>query len=212
MADEFKIELVGVKQALAMFDPNKVRLAANAALNRVSGKAKTETGRMIRQDYNIKAQRLNQYLRLSVKAAGNVIQAVISGRGKGLALAYFDARQAGKFIVSVGRGKDRKRYLGQRYGRGYAGNVSVLVKRGGGRKTVTGDYGNRPFLQRMRSGHIGVWIRTGKGRKPIEQLLGPGVGGLFGSRRIMDATKQIINSRWKPEFNHQLDYYLKRPT
>jgi hypothetical protein len=35
MADNFSITLTGVKEALATLDPNKVRLAANQALNRV---------------------------------------------------------------------------------------------------------------------------------------------------------------------------------
>jgi len=210
VANDFKIELVGVKQALERFDPNKVRLAANRAMNRVATKGRNEAVDIIKGAYNIKPARLKQYLRLGIKASGNQTHAVISGRGLGLALAYFDAKQAGKFILSVGRGRERRRYLGQRYGRGHAGNVTVMVKRGSGRKVVTGKYENRPFIAQMKSGHIGVWVRKGKGRRPIEQLLGPGIGGLFGSKRIMSATINIVNASFRPEFNRQLDYYLGR--
>ena len=129
MANDFKIELVGVKQALERFDPNKVRLAANRAMNRVATKGRNEAVDIIKDAYNIKPARLKQYLRVGIKASGNQTMAVISGRGLGLALAYFDAKQAGKFILSVGKGRERRRYIGQRYGRGYAGNVTVMVKR-----------------------------------------------------------------------------------
>lgn len=208
MADEFKIELIGVKKALEMFDPEKVRKAAIATMNRTAATAKTEASKIIRQDYNVRAARLSQYLRLTARARGNMLEATISGRGLGMALAYFDPRQAGKRIKYAGRGKERRGQLTSRRARG--GDLSVLVKRGGGRKIVTGKYGNKPFLTQMKTGHIGVYVRTGSARKPIEQLLGPGVGGLFGSRRIMTAVTARINKYFGPEFKHQLDYYLGR--
>ena len=43
-----KIELTGVKEALERFDPKKVILAANSALNKVAAQAKTEASKQIR--------------------------------------------------------------------------------------------------------------------------------------------------------------------
>lgn len=203
-----EIKLEGVDKALKMFDPDNVRKAANAALNRVAGAGRTEASRLIRQEYNIKASRVNQFLRLEVRAKGYDMEAVISGRGLGIALAYFDAKQAGFKLMGEGAGTMRTKYL-SRTGR-KSGDVTVRVKRSSGKKVVDPKYGNRPFLAQMKSGHIGVFVRTGQTRKPLEQLLGPGVGGLFGSAKIMQAVKRRINELWSKEFSHQLDYYLKR--
>lgn len=206
MRIEMKLE--GVEKAMKMYDPNLVRKAANAALNRVAGSARTEASKLIRQDYNIKAARINQFLRVAVKAAGMRMEAVISGRGLGIALAYFDAKQKGSKMIGEGAGKFRTKFLA-RTGK-KLGDVTVKVKRGSGRKAVGPKYNNKPFLAQMKSGHIGVFVRKSKNRKPIEQLLGPGVGGLFGSAKIMQAVKRKIKELWAKEFKHQLDYYLRR--
>lgn len=205
---QIDIKLEGVEKAMRMLDPNNVRKAANAALNRVAGSGKTEASKLIRKDYNIKAARVNQFLRLAVRARGNIMEAVISGRGLGIALAYFDVKQTGYKLIGEGAGKMRTKFL-HRTGR-KRGDVSVKVKRASGRKIVGPKYDNKPFLAQMKSGHVGVFVRTGDTRKPIEQLLGPGVGGLFGSSKIMQAVKKRINELWSKEFNHQLDHYLKR--
>ena len=203
-----EIKLEGVEKAMRMYNPDNVRKAANAALNRVAGAGKTEASKLIRQEYNIKAARVNQFLKLGVRARGNDMEAVISGRGLGIALAYFDAKQQGYKLIGAGAGKMKTTYL-SRSGR-KPGDVTVRVKRSSGRKVVGPKHGNKPFLAQMKSGHIGVFVRQGQSRKPIEQLLGPGVGGLFGSAKIMQAVKRRINELWSKEFSHQLDYYLKR--
>lgn len=201
-----EIKLEGVEKAMKMFDPNNVRKAANAALNRVAGSGKTEASKLIRQEYNIKAARVNQFLSLTVRAKGYDMMAVITGRGLGIALAYFDAKQQGYKLIGEGAGRMRTTYL-SRSGR-KPGDVTVRVKRSSGRKVVGPKYNNKPFLAQMKSGHVGVFVRTGAQRKPIEQFLGPGVGGLFGSRKIMQAVKRRINEMWSKEFNHQLNYYM----
>jgi len=207
MSDIFSIELKGVKEALDTLDFNKVRLAANRAMNRAATSGKNEASKIIRSEYNIKPSRLNSFLRLTVRARGYSMEAVISGRGLGIALAYFDARQQGYKLLGEGAGKIRTTAL-LRTGR-KRGDVTVRVKRTSGRRVGGPKYGNKPFLAQMKSGHIGVFVRQEKARKPIEQLLGPGVGGLFGSNKIMQAVKQKILAIWEKEFNRQLDYYLK---
>ena len=208
------IELEGVKEALKMFDPNIVRKAANQALNRVAGSGKTEASKLIRTQYNIKAGRLSDYLKLAVKAKGDSMEAVITGRGRGLALSYFDAKQ-------TARGRNR-------------GAVTVKVKKSGGRKVVSPEYGNKPFIAQMPSGHVGVWVRgrtkrggftksekglygkhgdryrKGKVREPLIQLFGPGVGGTFATKFIMDSTRERIAERFPVEFDRQLNWYLSR--
>ena len=205
---EISMKLEGVEKAMKMFDPNLVRKAANAALNRVAASGRTEASKIIRQGYNIKASRINQFLKLAIRARGYSMEAVISGRGLGIALAYFDARQQGYKLLGEGAGRMRTTAL-LRTGR-KRGDVTVRVKRTSGRKVLHGEHGNKPFLATTKSGKIVIWERKGKARFPVVGFVGPGVGGLFGSRKIMQAVKQMILKRWEQEFKHQLDYQLGR--
>jgi hypothetical protein len=206
MADDFKIELTGVTKALLTLDVDAVARAAREALNKVAVAGMTEASKLIRSDFNIAAARLKQYLKLSMRAQGSTLQAVITGSGRGMALSYFGARQQGRAITGTGRGKRRRLHLTVKRPRG--GAVSVQVKQT--RKVLQPIGGFKPFLAQMPSGHIGVWVRTGRGRFPIQQRFGPGVGELFGTRRVMDGTVKVINDRFGPEFEHQHEYYKGR--
>jgi hypothetical protein len=209
---EYKVQLLGVKEALEFFDSGRVIKATSAALNRVANSGISEAINLITDEYAIKKTDLKAYLKLELRASSSTPYAVIAGRGKGLALAKFSPRQSGRFIVYTGRGKERRGHLGSRYGRGYAGPVTELVKRSEGRKMVQGKYGNKPFLAQMKNGHIGVFVRVpgtrmlGRKKEKIEQQLRVGVAWMFGSRRVMKGTMKKIESRWpvewKAAFNH----------
>lgn len=202
------VEIKGIKEALALFDPQKVISAARKSLDRVSNSAITHASREIRTEYNIKAKDLRKFLRLSTRPKGYSIEAVITGTGLGLALSAFDARQVG--VRTANKGLQYTSRATRREWRQFGGDVTVKVKVAGGRKVVTGKYGTKPFMARMKSGHLGVWVRETRSRVPIRQLFGPGVGGLFGTRRIMEATQKHINDVFPKEFRHNLDYYLGR--
>lgn len=202
------IELKGVNEALRVLDPQKVISAARKSVDRVSSSAITHASQKIRTEYNIKAKDLKRFLRLSTRPKGNSIEAVITGVGRGLALSSFDVKQTG-VKTTKGSFHYTKRAI-QNGWRRYGGDVTVRVKVASGRKVVLGKYGNKPFLARMRSGHLGVWVRKGKDKLPIEQLFGPGVGGLFGTQAIMKSTIKHVNETFEKEFQHNLNYYMSR--
>jgi hypothetical protein len=201
----FHIKLEDIDKTLKEFDPKKVVTAARQAINRTADSTRTEASRLIRSEYNIKAARLNKYLKIDAKASGNELSATITGKGRGLALSYFDAKQVDVMAKTMRIGSNKIKSLVSKKGRRYGGAVTALVKLAGGRKNVTGKYENKPFLAQMKSGHIGVWVRTGKDKKPIEQLIGPGVGGLFGSKVIMDRIKTFVIDKFATEFNRLLN-------
>ncbi len=195
------IEITGIKELMQTLDPNKIRLAANSTLNKVAAQAKTEASRLIRSEYNIKAADVSKNLQLTTRASGDQMEAVISGFKRGIALAYFGAKQIG-----VMANKKVMRYT-RRAKQGRGGAVSVEVKRGG-RKTLSGN--PKPFITKFKSGHIAVVQREGNSRTPIKQLLGPGVSILFGSKKIMDATKRVINDKFNSIFKHELEYRMNK--
>jgi hypothetical protein len=203
----FDIKLEGIDKALKQFDPKIVIRAANAAINDVSKQGVNEAERIIKSEYNIKPSRLKQFLKLTSRAKGNSLEATITGKGLGLALSYFDVKQIGRSIRSLKIGGQKFKSVVAKRGQQYGGAVTALVKRSAGRKVVSGRYDNKPFIAQMKTGHIGVWVRKDKDRKPIEQLYGPGVGGLFGTLNVMERTKKIINEKFAPRFSYWLNRY-----
>jgi hypothetical protein len=204
----FDIKLEGVDKALEMLDPRNVVNAATRAINDVAEQGMTGAKKEITGEYNIKYSRLSQYLRLTTRAKGNNPEAAITGKGRGLSLSYFDAKQEGQSTRTLRIGKEKFKSVIRKTGHRYGGKVTALVRKVGGRKEVVTD--PRSFMAQTKSGHIAVFQRTGKARLPLKELLGPGVGGLFGSKKIMDNTKKIINEKFKPRFEYWINYYLSR--
>ncbi len=99
MADMFNIKLEGIDDALKMSDAKKVRNAAVKAVNDVAKMGLTEAKRQISSEYNIKPSTVLQYMNLTKTAKNRELEATITGRGKGIPLAMFDARQAGVRIL-----------------------------------------------------------------------------------------------------------------
>lgn len=197
------IKLEGVDKVLKKLDPQIVRRASVMAVNDVAKQGMTEAKRQITSEYNIKPSRVAQFLKLIARASGSSIKAVISGKGRGLALSYFGAKQEGVIVNKKGF---RYKNKSKAYGSGRrGGQVSVLVKKSGGRKTVSTD--PKAFMVRLKSGHIAVMQRQGKERLPLKQLYGPGVGLLLGSKRIMENVKRLVNEKFGPRFTYWLDRY-----
>lgn len=202
-----KIEMTGFEEALKIFDSKKVRLAANSAVNKTADQTRTFASREISGQYNIQPSRIAKYLKVSTRSNTGDLQAVITGSGMGIALSYFKPKQEGVTVNKAGFKYNRRaKKAGE--GRKYGGSVSVEIKRGK-RKTLTKDI-PKPFMSKFKSGHIAVVKRIGNKRLPIEELYGPGVGLLFGSKNIMPKIQSFANDKIKTIFKHELDYRLKK--
>ncbi len=206
------VELTGVKEAMAELDPEKVRKAARSALNRAADQGRTQASRAIREEYNISAGEVNKQLRVTSRAGADDTSVVISGTGRGLPLAVFAAKQEGvkankKGIRYTRRAKMAGTIVGAPglFRAGIAGGqVTVQVKKTSGRKPVTTD--PKAFLARFKTGHLAVARRTGKDRKPIKELWGPGIGLLFGSKGIMEPLKTFIADKFEQLFDRELKW------
>lgn len=199
---ETKIEIQGIKEALEKYDSKKVVTAARSAINKTAQQTRTYAAKIIREDFNVQAGRVNQFLKVSAKASGDELQAIITGRGRGMALSYFGPRQEGVQVSKKAGFRYTRKAKGD--GRKHGGVVTVEVRRGH-RKVVSGD--PKPYLTVFKSGHIAVMQRTGRGRP--KQLLGPGVGGLLGSRLFMPRIESFAKEKFIALFNHELEWRLK---
>jgi hypothetical protein len=60
----------------------------------------------------------------------------------------------------------------------------------------------------MRSRNLGIFVRSGKGRFPIGQRFGSGVGGLCGRNKRMDNAEATTASSFAFEFPRQTNLFL----
>lgn len=81
----------------------------------------------------------------------------------------------------------------------------VSAKAWGQRKVYKG-----VFIAKMKSGHIGVYKREGKGRLPIKELWGPSVPKLMADAAIATPLAEFGRQRLAKELEANLAYYVKR--
>lgn len=197
------IKLKGIDKALKKFGPQIVRRASVMAVNDIAKQGTAAAKRQIAMEYNIKPSRIARFLKVTARASGSKTWAVITGIGKGLALSYFGAKQEGVFTSKKSFRYTRRAQRQGNLRRG--GEVTVQVKKAGGRKVVTTE--PKPFIVRLKSGHMAVMQRQGEKKLPVKELFGPGVGLLFGSKRIMGNVTKLINEKFGPRFTYWLNRY-----
>lgn len=86
--------------------------------------------------------------------------------------------------------------------------MTARVKRGGG-GTI-----DRGFIARMKSGHVGVFERTGEltrtGRERIRELYSPSAAQMVGEDTVMDATTQRAKEVFEERILHEVDRVMSR--
>ena len=176
-----------------------VETAQTRALNRVASKTRTAASKAIRQQVKLPASYVNQNLTITKKATATQPEAVISGRKRPTRLARYGAKQ----MTRVARGSAGDMVRGIAAGRKQAG-VSVAVRKGGARKKM-----RKAFLIPLQgSGEMGVFVRTGRGKKDIKHLYGPSVDQVF--RGVRSELKPEIRRNLVSEYQAQLAYALRK--
>lgn len=154
--------------------------AGASALNKMAQQAKSEASRRIRSRYNIKKGDLDSNFRLR-RASVNNLSAIVTASGNPLPLYDFGARQT-------------------------KAGVSVMVLKGQ-RKVVQPIDGRRAFIATMSSGHVGVFVRKGKSRLPIQELSSLSIPQMFGTKNVMGALTAFVNERLRPLLVHEIEFF-----
>lgn len=81
--------------------------------------------------------------------------------------------------------------------------VSFTVSISKGRKLM-----QHAFIAKMKSGHVGIYVRAGKGRLPIQQKFGPDVKMLLDTPRMMMLHKRVLAEVYPKYYAHELKYQL----
>jgi hypothetical protein len=145
MPDHISVKLQGFDSLLKTVGRmgTLARKAAALAINDAAKSVKSAASRDIRGKFNIPKNRLDPRIRIG-RATPDRLQAAVTMQAAPIPVSQFGARP-----VTVTRRPLRR-------------GVSVAILKGAKRKRLKG-----AFLQTMKSGHVGVFVRKGKARLPI---------------------------------------------
>lgn len=163
---------------LAQLSDRFADTAIKNALNRMASMTQAEANRQIRQTYNIKISALNKQM-TTIKATPANLTATVLTKGRAYPIIGF----AGTAQVATG--------------------VQVQIKVNGGPKVIA-----HAFIQTMKSGHKGVFLRVGKKSLPIDEKFTLSLPHMFASRKIQEAAEQVVTNNFAQRLEHEIAYLL----
>lgn len=172
-----------VKAQLARLQRDVAGKALPRALNRTIEQGRTSMSREIREEFNIKAAKVNKALRIkraSAHAGRLQIEAALespAARGRSLNLINFAARQTTR-------------------------GVTFKVKKAGARSIIPGAF--------IANAGRTVFIRVGKDRLPIEARQTIDVPQMFNTRRVNSRVVQFLVSKFPGIFEHEVKFYTEQ--
>jgi hypothetical protein len=173
---ELKLNLKGLEELKNSLDGKMLEKIVGRTLGRTTTKLKTVTAQEVRKTYNIKSKDLKNYIKLKKVSNFKYIVKIVSRQSN---LAKFGARQTKK-------------------------GVSVLVKKGEGRKLITG-----AFLARGQNGSMRVFKRHTKDGKKLKAFYSLSIPQMF-NKDVMNKGFDEAQKTFEKEFEHNLDYYMRK--
>jgi hypothetical protein len=173
-----------VKAEFHRFSYGLQEKATVRALNRALDQAATETVRRIRDVYNVKARAVHAAMKKDKADGGfRLANATLKIRGARIPLIEFGARWS-------------RRNPG----------ATVLIKKGGGRKTLRGSF----IGVHGKTGKRQVFVRLGKKRYPIKTLRSLSLPQAFVKKTVLAAVKAKAGDSFTKNFRQQVDNLLKK--
>jgi len=167
--------------------PQVVRGAMSSAMNRALTSTKKETKKLIREEYAVKPQYVNQSL--SLKRASKINpQAELISKGPNIPLSHFPH-------TPTRVTKSRR-------------PVKVQVKRSGGKKELQHHPG--AFIGKTKSGKKHIFVRKGKNRLPIKFLTAAAVPKMMENDKIMDNIHDHALKKYEERVQHELDHRMSK--
>ena len=160
--------------------PNGAERAMTSAANRAIAKAKTEAFKGVTQEYKIKKGVISEYTKDSIK------NATTSGL---CATLIFAGKQIPLYKYSLTKPK-------------HPGKGKVFA----GQKTARAF--EEAFIAKMSSGHIGIFQRTGKARKPIEQKMGSSMRSMVSNAVVMEQVYKEAQETFDTRIEHEIERLL----
>lgn len=173
--------------------PDAAPEAMSRAINRAADAAKTAAARKVRETYLVRHKDVVDTIKIS-KANPTRLIARVTSAGSVFPLTRF--RVTPKQPQPV-------RAATVRWGKSRPFTVIARVKRGEGGPIKSA------FVAKMKSGHIGVFRRTTKDRKPIEQLHGPSIPQMLDSKKVSDWVYEKARETMDQRLDHEINRILE---
>lgn len=203
-------KLQGIEELKSRFAqlPRVVEKAEVSAVNKLGKQAETASNRSVREEYNIRAA--------DVKKALSRIPARASYSGRAARLFTVLRIKGGRFGLHKfgGRPAQPASQLGVPIRR-RKGWPTARVKKAAGRFKVRRDPATEfaPFVARMPSGHVGIFVRRDKrGRtlpQAIRELTAKSVAQMFDAHG-REALFKLLAEKGVKLFKNELNFYLSK--
>lgn len=184
-------------------DGRTVKQAAASALNRAATTVRKEAKQHIRKNFPLLRPSFLQNAIHIFTANPDYLKATLHASGKRIELREFMVNKGGKRVSKKARGK----LAGKR------APIRVFVRRSYGVQLLKGKptLKGLPFVQRMASGHVGIFQRTGRwalntDNTEITELYSIDVPGAFGQRQIFEAISITAQRRFAELFFRELKW------
>jgi len=161
--------------------PEAAPKAMSSAIQRAAETARTEAARKVRETYFVKHSDVIATIRIQRPGA---LSANVISRGNAISLS--------KFNVTPKQPQPRRNAA-----------IIVRVKKGEGGPIKSA------FVARMKSGHIGVFLRAGKQRKPIQELYGPPIPQMLGNPSVKEWVETQASEKLEERLTHEIDRILE---
>lgn len=195
-----RFEVRGFKEAIdsaCQETEQDVKRAVRSAINKVMKSVKSLTSAEIRKVYNVPKRVLDERLEVFTAKIQN-LEGELRVGGLSVSLSYFGARQfSGTQVITRAKVTTRKRVSKFQ-------GVEVEVFKG--QRTEL----KSAFMQRFKSGHLGILTRTSKSRYPVLVKSAVSVASMFSQVGINDAIVRKIDEDLERVFWHELEFYLNR--
>lgn len=165
---------------------NGAKIAAMNAINRAMSAGRTTAIKDAAKNYTVKQNRVAQTIKMS-KARVDSLQASIRSRGKAIKLIDFQTNPS--------RPQKKRPDV-----------LKANVLRSSGFQPVKGAF----VAASKKTGKLGVFIRTAKERYPIQQLYGPSIPEILGTKTVAEAVESRAQEVLGDRFNHEIGRLLRK--
>lgn len=193
------VSIKGLNKAMLMLDPKKVASAARMSINESLSTGQSTARKEIRQDWNLKASRINKEVRGIKRAKTSDLTAILQAKGRPISLVHFGAKWRRGRVTMTGK----KSTIAKRGHRKGQGGVTVSVRKG---KQVRLP---RAFMATTRNGYMGVFMRKGKARLPIRSMSSVTIATMFNQPGVLAPTVRAIDARLNKRFRYHLNRLMR---
>lgn len=199
-----QVQSTGIERARALLSniDGGAEKAIKSAMNRSVQSLRTRSVRAVRERYDIAAGavRAKNNIRVRYSYSGGGVQANVYFSGQKIPLYRYG--KAAPKAPTPDTGRWVTLFKGGRFMRVHPGKAA----RGHLLKSTGAARFDQAFTARMKSGHVGIFERTGTGDNDIQELMGLSVPQMIGNEEVL----QKLSDETYEKFDERIDHEIVR--